>query len=312
MKARSYNIGIDLLKIIACVGVVFLHFGQVGKILDLSVPIFMFVSIFLTKNLIFDGAIDDFKKRIKRLYIPFVCWGVIYFVGLSIVEYKCNLFDLIMQLTIGVPANPPMYFIFLLILNTTLLYFVCHLFRWGKYLLVFAFALCLVLQYSGANVRMMQGISFHAQHSLGRFVELFPISILAYLYSICSGRGKWLLLICALAFIISFHFLELRLACPGFSYQGINLLLGTVVVCSLGIMSGEIITQTLPNCIVDKVKSFASLTAGIYYMHLLIGKILEFLFGRHRGIWEAVIVLTITSVSVYVIKKIRRISWLVV
>ena len=308
---RSYNVGIDLLKIIACVGVVFLHFGQGGKVFDLSVPIFMFASIFLTRKLIQDGTEEELKKRIKRLYIPFACWGMIYFLLLCAMESKFNLYDLIMQMTIGVPANPPMYFIFLLMLNTVLLYYVCHYSHWKKSLMVVALILCILLQYSGINAHLVRGLPFHQQHSLGRFAELFPMAILAYLFSVCSAMGKWFWPIFSLLLLISFRILGLRLACPGFSYQGVNLLLGATTVSSLSIELGEIVTRKMPDCILNKVKSFAGLTAGVYYTHLLIGKIFEVPLGRHRGTWEAVIIFVTTLAIVYAVKKIKRLSWLV-
>jgi len=308
---RLYNVGIDLLKIISCAGVVFLHFGRGGKIFDLSVPIFMFASIFLTRKLILDGTVVELKKRIQRLYFPFACWGIIYFVVLCVMESKFNLFDLIMQMTIGVPANPPLYFMFLLMLNTALLYCVCHFSCWQRSLMVGALVLCILFQYSGINAHLVQGLPFHPQHSLGRFVELFPMAILAYLFSGCSAKGKWLWSIISLLLLISFRILGFRLACPGFSYQGIHLLLGAMTFFSLFVVLGEIVTGKIPDCILNKVRLFAGLTAGVYYTHLLIGKILEVPFGRHRGTWEAVIVLVTTSAVVYVVKKIKRLSWLV-
>ena len=50
-NGKNYNSGIDVLKVLACFGVVLLHFGHDIKVATLLVPIFMFVSAYLCGRL---------------------------------------------------------------------------------------------------------------------------------------------------------------------------------------------------------------------------------------------------------------------
>ena len=140
MKSDGRNIGIDALKAIACAGVVIQHFGggAWGSVVKFDVPVFMFVSIYLSGNTIQRGDICHLMHRMKRLYIPFALWGILYFLTMC-VEHRFSVSDLLLQLTIGVPACPPLYFIFLLAANTVLIFLVA---RSGRYALAWLGVCC--------------------------------------------------------------------------------------------------------------------------------------------------------------------------
>ena len=114
-----FNIGIALLKIAACFGVVWLHFGANCQFAVVSVPLFMILSVYLSARKLGDRG--GLIKRLARLYLPFAAWGIIYFTLGTILERRIDFANLILQLTIGVPACPPLYFIFLLIVSTLIL-----------------------------------------------------------------------------------------------------------------------------------------------------------------------------------------------
>ena len=113
-NGKNYNSGIDVLKVLACFGVVLLHFGHDVKVATLSVPIFMFVSTYLCARLFTEGTWRELFIRLRRLYVPFVVWGVSYWLMFCLFNRSFDIVVLIKQLAIGAPACPVLYFLFLL------------------------------------------------------------------------------------------------------------------------------------------------------------------------------------------------------
>ena len=70
IRKKSYNIGVDVLKISSCAGVVLLHFGSDARYSLFSVPIFMLIAFVFSKKLLMNGKIDDLFLRLRRLAIP--------------------------------------------------------------------------------------------------------------------------------------------------------------------------------------------------------------------------------------------------
>lgn len=311
MKSDRRNIGIDVLKALACAGVVIQHFGGgTGGGVRFAVPVFMFTSIYLSGNTIQHGNVGQLLRRMKRLYIPFAAWGMLYFLAMCLIERRFNVADLFLQLTIGVPACPPLYFMFLLAANTLLLFLVARCGRYSMALLAVIFASCLVLQYAGLNVRIFAGLPFHPQHALGRFAELLPAAICGYCLFL-SDR-KWLVTICATLLFSFAAVAEDCLHCPGFSYQGVYVLCGAACVSSVAISLGERVLCESSKGVGLWTVGIAGLTAGIYYVHLIVGKGLEAVGGRHRSIKEAMAVLLLSAGLVFVMKRMRKLAWMVV
>ena len=69
---RNHIAGIDLLKIVACFGVVVLQFGPRTNFAVLSIPVLMFISAYLCGGIFMGFDHVDLLKCLKRLYIPFV------------------------------------------------------------------------------------------------------------------------------------------------------------------------------------------------------------------------------------------------
>ena len=156
---------------------------------------------------------------------------------------------------------------------------------------------CLCLQYSGLNYALFSRLTFDIRMVLGRFVELLPAAILGTLVYLVKDNKKVLggLAIAGLV-IYPLHYI---LNCAGFCYQGLGLLGGT-----MGLTCGALL---IPNIkFADKhVDTLASLTAGIYYVHLLVGKIVEIGVGRHRGFLEACTVFLVSAIAVFLLKKVK-------
>lgn len=236
---------------------------------------------------------------------------------------------LLSQLTLGVPACPPLYFMTLLIVSTITIAGCLALGRAcvpsrtasaarevliSNALLMSVFVACLFLQYSGVNHRLFASLSLYPQTALGRFVELLPAAVLGY-WLRQLREHKWsvgLVAALSLTAFVSMKMFNFNLSAPGFSYSGIYLLLGTVALLSIAILLGgnkEAVPQRhLPSA---AIKELANLTAGIYYIHILVGKAIELPFGRHRGWLEAFAVFLLSAGFVWLVKRSKRLAWLV-
>ncbi len=233
----AYNYGIVLLKIIACFGVVSLHFGKDAQWATFSVPVFMFVSLYLGGEKLSGGNI---LGRLRRLYVPFAAWGMIYWVIYSIIEHRLDAVALVQQLIIGAPVCPPLYFMALLMSFTIIIWLVTT--RVPKpvrfYVLVILFLLCFVFQYTGLNFRLFASLSVSVGAALGRFVELLPFAVSGCLGARLHGKFPWMPgigLVLLLFFLLPFNYGSP----PGFAYQGVRLCFLALGISLLFICAGE-------------------------------------------------------------------------
>ena len=269
----------------------------------------MLIAVYLSSETIMGGAAGFLPKRLLRLYVPFLAWGFLYFVIYSIHERTLSPLTLLQQWLIGVPACPPLYFMFLLAINTILLYLVCRYCHHAQLIFICLAAVCVLMQYSGLNSRMFAGLSLHPAHALGRFAELLPAAVGGLLLRDSTLR-RWIGVSAVVWFLImavsGCHF-----PCKGFSYQGLYILCGAVGISSLAIELGERIQGVVSFGQKEMIKMLAGLTAGVYYIHLLVGKTLESIIGRQRSMLEALAVFVLSAVCVFLMKKAKQTAWLV-
>lgn len=298
---RDHIAGIDLLKIVACFGVVVLHFGPQTNFAVLSVPVFMFISAYLCGALFTGGDRADLLKRLKRLYVPFAFWGLLYLVLYLLLERSLDLIAIVEQLTIGVLACPVMYFLFLLMIFSLVLFRIGHSHhRWTVIVMILLF--CVIMQYTGANAELFSYFPFEIRMVFGRFCELLPASLFGICFYLVRGISKSVAVSFGVVFFCTYMILMVigvGPGCDGFMYQGMPLLAGTLGISMLGLNL---------SCGRLKVSRFAALTPGIYYTHLLVGKSLEMVIGKHRGWIEAVAVFVVSSGLVVVMKRINSLK----
>ena len=308
---KNINPGIDLLKVLACLGVVTMHFGHGVMVAPLSVPIFMFVSAYLCGRLFTDGTWNSLFSRVKRLYIPFVAWGVIYYLMFSVINKNLDICVLAKQLIIGTPACPVLYFLFLLACYSIILFFVGRM-RQRFVVLSLILIFCLMLQYSGVNAAVFNRFTFDFRVVLGRFVELLPAAIMGCAFHLIEGRGVRAKIVSSIFSLIAIAVYGMSLGgvfaleCEGFLYQGAPLLLGAVGVCVAGITCMATVKRGR-----EWIHFIAQLTPGIYYIHLLIGKSLEMAIGRQRGWIEATVVFVLSAFCAFAMRKTRYIGSIV-
>lgn len=269
----------------------------------------MFLSAYLNGKMIQQGSVEQLARRMKRLYLPFAAWGILYFFGRVVISRKFDIADLFLQLAIGVPLCPPLYFMFLLAVNTLLLFLVARCGRCSMALLAAFLVGCLVLQYTGLNARIFAGLPFQPRHALGRFAELLPAAICGY-FLFLSDR-KWLVALGSIFLLPFVAAASCHMLCPGFGYQGVSVLCVAVCLSSAAILLGETVLCRLPKGAVLLTGWIAGLTPGIYYVHMLVGIGIGFVAGRHRSILEGVAVFILSAGLVFAMRRTRKLAWMV-
>ena len=159
-----------------------------------------------------------------------------------------------------------------------------------------------MLQYTGINHILFKGLPFAPKFTLGRIVELFPYAVIGYYAYRCKIEElpfKWTLCATVGLFFIG---LLLNLPCPGWGFQGLPLLFMFVGVFLIAVVGGRHLT--LPNRVGKIVSELARLTAGIFYIHMSVGYILEKFTGRNRCIEAAIVVFVLSGIVVFILKRI--------
>lgn len=292
-------VSFDYLRVLACFGVVWLHFGSSSNFALIAVSIFMVLATFLGGKLLTGGGGERICTRLKRLYWPFLFWGMLYFLVYSVFFSRFDLKVLLMQMLLGVPACPALYFIFLLMVYTCILYGVFRMKRSVSFSILLIVG-CFCLQYSGLNHALFSHLPFDVCMVLGRFVELLPAAILGTLVYLVKDNKKVLGCLAIVGLVI--YPLHYVLNCAGFCYQGLGLFGGT-----MGLTCGALLMPNIKFAS-KHIGILASLTAGIYYVHLLIGKVMELCIGRNRGFREACGVFLVSAIGVFLLKKVKRLK----
>ena len=159
-----------------------------------------------------------------------------------------------------------------------------------------------MLQYTGINHILFKGLPFAPKFTLGRIVELFPYAVIGYYAYRCKIEElpfKWTLCATVGLFFIG---LLLNLPCPGWGFQGLPLLFMSVGVFLIAVVGGRHLT--LPVKEGKIVSELAGLTAGIFYIHMSVGYILEKFTGRNRCIEAAIVVFVLSGIVVFILKRI--------
>lgn len=245
---------------------------------SLAVPSFMFISFYLLYNKlhVLDG--QYVKRRLLRLYIPYIGWGFIYFLIFG------GIADLGWQLLFGHSPNlnTPLWFQFVLILLTAF------------YMLIFyvldkRLALCVIfilggaavcLEYSGQNYQLFASYRFEICYPLGRICEMIPYATGGIIWHILNERLEkhvifknctgGLLILLAILICGTSPFPD----AAGFGYAGVNQL-SSAVLLVIGIM--------MLDSLFEKMKFIACISKysmGIFCMHILIQRYLYSFLGK--------------------------------
>ena len=301
---RNNNIGLNLLRLIMCFCVVLIHFWtseDYSPILEpfmrikaYAVPVFMFMSFFLTQKRIVCKTECYIKKRLWRLIWPQIGWTIIY-CGIYFV-LDClfgsnrihGLSDFIWQLFTGHSdrINAVMWYQIVLIIFTLLFGGIFYILptKNGILCILTLLFVSIVAQYSEINWKLFGGLRFELKYPLGRICEVMPFAIAGFVTSYME-LNKWMkankirrflsiVFLCVLCQVAYKLFVYLP---KGFGYAGIQ---KTIVAFGMVMIAVLLPLDELPQSIKMIANSISKYTMAVYCMHNLIGRFMISIFQK--------------------------------
>lgn len=302
-KIQNYNLGLGLLRLWMSFEVVLDHYwsGMINnkngilnvfsKFGTLAVPIFVIISFALTETKISKIDKNGFVKRILRLLIPYVLWGIIYWViytFLNIVtekDYTNGISDLIWQLSFGSSENlnPPLWYMFDLIVLTILfsiLFKIVKNTKYSNYIVYGIIIISIILQYSEINYKLFCNMRYEMKWPLGRIIEMIPYAGIGIIISRKNILNKLkndcikVILIVSPLILILLKF-EIFTNFNGFGYHGIyRIILASLVIIIFYVIPFEKMYKSICNSIV----SISRYAMEVFCMHYIVGKILNYIY----------------------------------
>ena len=295
-KNINRNVGLDVLRDGMCFGVILIHFWLpdsttndylkycIVQTQQLAVPVFMLVSFIVVSKpeLGFDMPLDRFKKRLNRLCLPILIWAIVYafvFLIAQLVlnkEYNITPYAFIRQIFIGHEYNKPMWF------QNTLFYFTCIFFVLYKlYDNVKRFALSIlicvpfILQYTGYNHVLLDGLPENVSIPCGRFINMLPYACFGILLVQSGILGRYkdsryrnhVIIVMLLVFA-----LVTTLITPWsqdtFGSCGFRLLVMTVSLVCVGYL---LPMEKMKTWIYSAIQFLSKYCLGVYCIHNMVG-----------------------------------------
>lgn len=293
---KEKNYGISILRVILSFMVVIDHFYIKKKkyvyLLYYHIPTFFLISFYYTHNTFVNSNISKIKLRFERLIIPYFCWSIISLVINNIYYYlfkrPCfhTINHFLANLLNGHVLILPLWFQNIL-LQTTLLITIIVLSFKKRYLLIFLFLMILsyIFQYSGINYQFFkEHYTVHYYLTYGRFFDTLPHSITGFLiasfkitkklknyhlYTICFSFG--------ILIFISYYTFDKDL--KTFKYGGLRLNIAAICIFFLFFYSFNKLNNNKTKKCLEAITNY---TAGIYFVHYLIGRslIMKFFFDK--------------------------------
>lgn len=312
-RSKKFNWGISLIKIWACFCVVSLHFGGGGVGRRLAVPIFAFLSLYLSGNKLVSGVYRDFQGRALSLYVPFAFWGCMGLVYAFICGKSVGVADILWQFVTGygVPGQGHLYYIIIVILAMAIIGVTVAVGKeWWLCLFV---VLCFVLQYTGVNFKVFNVFHPNSKWLVGRIAELLPSAIAGYMfyrYRSRLGIKKWLVTAVTI-FLASaiLYVVELLPQPQGFGYQGLFPCMMACSLCVGIIIAGERF-DCIPVVVQRGIVGVGSLTNGVYYSHGVIGGLLKEVLGVGGNNFAALMIYIVCGIFSRLIMQHGRMRWI--
>ena len=295
-KKKDY--GISLLRIILSFMVAIDHFYDLKKkqkfvnILYYHIPTFFLISFYYNSKNLISFDIKKNKLRFKRLIFPFFFWTVFSFLLNNIYYYQFKrncahtFSDFLRGLLCGRNFIVALWFQIVLIFITLILTLLILLFK-NDYLLIFQILMIISyrFQYSGENYRFFfKHYDKMYAYTYGRVIDVFPHSITGFFISsmkiknrIIYYKIRTILISIFILFIITKYNFDNSLLT--FKYGGIRQNIASCCIFFLFLLSFENLKNNKIKKIIDILSNY---TAGIYFIHLLIGNsyLVRFLLAK--------------------------------
>lgn len=322
-KQRQINVGFSLVKILMSFVVIVDHFGNDEVVFTiretlggLAVPCFMFMSFYLIAPKLDSLSLEFVLKRLKRLYFPVVIWSFFSYVFYSILfqfgigevnfsDWRKLFYSLLFGSAKGlVPQfwfNITQIIIFIIV---AIVFSSVNINKNEHICISFLFIIIAFLfQYSNINGDLFSSSPYEVRYTLGRIAEMMPFAFTAIL--IYKKENTKLFLIGTIGsfwVLVAFRFFLFRGEYIGFGYSGIATYALSIFICTL-IVSLNFCPN---NKIANIINHWASLSAGVYYMHYTVGVCIEGLLNEMNStficdilIWMVclLIVATVKTIS---------------
>lgn len=288
----TYNYGIGLLKIWMAFEVVLCHFLKqekytlvvFDKFIMIAVPVFTLITFYLGTSKLLEQEKTFIKKKIMRLLVPYISWGIIYYIiysFMSLLNYG-ELFpsfkQLIWQLSFGSSPVlcPHMWWIWDVIFITVVCFLIFKCFDSERAMVIMAFGgiVALIFQYSGLNYRLFGTLRYELRYTIGRIFELLPYAscgIILYQFRMKYTDKRTMHLVIALSIVCilgCFKFVPFTNLEYGFGYGG---LLYLCIAIFLFFLFKNMYTTNWPKVIKKGIKWVQNYSLGIYCIHYGIG-----------------------------------------
>ena len=302
---KSFNVGLGLLKIWLCYEVVLTHLAEyavpevpvLAKLRDYAVPAFMLMTFFFSARSFAACEGAWVRKRFYRLLLPYVFWSV----------FSCAVFMVLSAWypSLSVPwemlgwqlaggttrqIGSQMWFLAVLIWLTAL-FAVFFRFTPRKYVdhgLVLIFSLSAMVEYSGLNRWLFEGLRYELCNPLGRICSMIPYACLGLfiglrrdMLSRMSVATRWVAVATAIAWAVFLYHYKVFNVPPGFFYRGFGMLAMGLAFCAAAYC---LPAEKLPARAVSAVAYLSRFSMGVYFTHILVGRVFLEVAGAHFGI----------------------------
>lgn len=288
------NYGLQLLRMIMSFWVVLNHCYKTKNNLlykiifghRFHVPTFIFISFYFFYKNISIKNIDKMKVRLEKLFLPYLIypifiWLLNYFLLIKSGEFRLKVYykSLIIQFLIGRGVHGILWFHFNLILLTILFYIIAFIFN-EQYLFILQILAIITyfLQYSKLNFKYFKKYNNNITFSVGYFVETYPLAVTGLTFSSLNlittlQKYRFKSLFFSIIFIVMLFKYNIFTLINGFGKQGLMLNIGSLLFFIFFYLLP--IEQVKIPIINYTIRYITNYTAGIYFLHIFIYKILK-------------------------------------
>ena len=297
LAKKKQVVGVELLRFYMAFMVVSAHLGGTRLLKwagifyifqPFHVPVFMLLSFLLCGRYFLAPSKELVIKRLLRILIPFIFWGIMSYL-LCLILWPISFPTLINQLLTGFPLNNPLWYLASTLWICILFWIIKLVIRNKNIFLIVISVLavsCIVLQYTGLNYQIFNPLDANVKYTLGRTIEMIPyasigISLSLALPYLTKLSAKWHVILFVGSMLLVSGVITLKTFVIdykplGFDFPGVYLIL---CACLLVLSA---FTNPLNYIKSEKfrrvIKWVTSFTLGIYCMHVVIGRFVEWAF----------------------------------
>ena len=288
------NLGIELLRAILCLWVLFLHCSDIKKEhkkyfnRSFHVPTFFMISFYFYYKLLNASDSLKIKRRFQRLLYPYILWPVLAFLLNNILirfsslgkrRKKLTLIDLYLQILTGSRYYRAFWFLFNLLFLSILFTVFAFIFK-KNFLISYEFfgIISLFLLFTKINRDIFFQYEKIITLSIGRVNSSIPLSVIGCIYSSINLLSKiknlkWHVSLILISLIYILFNYDLFIKYPGFCYSNSLLFLSSSTFLFILFGSLKLDYFILLNKI---IKIATKYTGGIYYIHPIFPKFIYF------------------------------------